>query len=300
MQTLQSLQRQIKSTEDLRSVVRTMKVLAAVNIRQFQRAVESLADYRRTIDMGLQIVLKSRPEILAGLREPPGTRVGAIVFGSDQGMAGQFNEQIADFVVRTLDELPGSPGEHRILAMGDRVVPRLEGRGRPARSQLSLPNSLSMTVPVLQQVVVRIEQWRARDAVSRVLLFSHEPVSGSSYRPHMVQLVPLDVGWLRSLAEAAWPSRSIPTYTMDWYPLFTSLVRQFFFAALYRASVESLASENAARLAAMQVAERNIDERLDQIKGDYNHLRQTSITAELLDIISGFEALVSSKPAHVQ
>lgn len=300
MQTLQSLQRQIKSTEDLRSVVRTMKVLAAVNIRQFQRAVESLADYRRTIDMGLQVVLKSRPEILTGLREPQGTRVGAIVFGSDQGMAGQFNEQIADFVVRTLDELPGSPREHRILAMGDRVAPRLEGRGRPATSQLSLPNSLSATVPVLQQVVARIEQWRARDTIDRVLLFSHEPVSGSSYRPHMVQLVPLDVDWLRSLVEAAWPSRSVPTYTMGWYPLFTSLVRQFFFVALYRASVESLASENAARLAAMQVAERNIDERLDQIKGDYNHLRQTTITAELLDIISGFEALVSSKPAQVQ
>jgi F-type H+-transporting ATPase subunit gamma len=295
MQTLQSLQRQIKSTEDLRSVVRTMKVLAAVNIRQFQRAVESLADYRRTIDMGLQIVLQSRPEILAGLQEPQGTRIGAIVFGSDQGMAGQFNEQIADFVVGTLEERPGDRGEHKILAMGDRVIPRLEDRGLPVASQLSLPNSLSVTVSVLQQVVIQIEQWRAHHDISKVLLFGNEPVSGSSYRPHVLQLVPLDADWFRSLIERPWQSRSLPLYTMDWRELFALLVRQFFFAALYRAAVESLASENAARLAAMQVAERNIGERLDQIRADYNHLRQTSITAELLDIVSGFEALVSSQ-----
>lgn len=294
MQTLQSLQRQIKSTEDLGSVVRTMKVLSAVNIRQFQRAVESLGNYRRTIDMGFQILLKSRPEMLAGVPPTGGTRVGAIVFGSDQGMCGQFNEQMADFVIRTLRDSPGTPKDHNVLAMGDRIIPRLEDRGQPVAAQLPLPNALSATIPVLHRVVIQIEQWRAGGSVSRVLLFNNEPLSGSSYRPRVEQLVPLDVAWFRSLVEKPWPSRSLPMYTMDWRRLFALLVREFFFATLYRASVESLASENAARLAAMQAAEKNIQDRLDEIRGDYNHLRQTSITAELLDIISGFEALVSS------
>jgi F-type H+-transporting ATPase subunit gamma len=81
---------------------------------------------------------------------------------------------------------------------------------------------------------------------------------------------------------------------MPWQQLLGSLIRQFFFIALYRTMVESLASENAARLAAMQVAEKNINQRLDEITGQYNHRRQSAITAELLDIVSGFEALASS------
>jgi F-type H+-transporting ATPase subunit gamma len=295
MQTLQSLRRQIKSTEDLGSVVKTMKVLAAVNIRQYQKAVESLREYRRTIDLGLQIVFKSRPEMLSNVQGAQGRRIGAIVFGSDQGMAGQFNEQIADFVVARLDETSTNSEDRRVLAMGDRIIARLESRGQPVASHLALPSSVTATVSVLREVVIRIEQWRTQGNVGRVLLFNNAPTSGASYDPRMQQLVPLDVDWFRSLIEEPWPSRSLPTYTMDWRPLFASLVRQFFFATLYRASVESLASENAARLAAMQVAEKNINERLDEIRGKYNHLRQTSITSELLDIVSGFEALVSRR-----
>jgi F-type H+-transporting ATPase subunit gamma len=59
----------------------------------------------------------------------------------------------------------------------------------------------------------------------------------------------------------------------------------------YRAFAESLASENASRLAAMQAAERSIDERLEELRGEFRYQRQHAITEELLDIVSGFEAL---------
>jgi F-type H+-transporting ATPase subunit gamma len=290
MKTLQGLKKQIRNTEDLGAVVKTMKVLAAVNIRQFERAVESLVDYRNTIERGFQIVLRNRPDILTGVRESAGRRIGAVVFGSDQGMCGQFNEQLADFAARRL----GDSDERRILALGGRIAPRLEDRELEVQSNLPLTGSLSAIVPLLHEVVIRIETWRARGEVDRVLLFNNEPTSGSSYRPRALQLVPLDAGWLRSLRDEAWPSRCFPTYTMQWRGLFAFLVRQFFFVGLYRAMVESLASENAARLAAMQVAEKNVQERLDEIRAQFNHQRQSSITAELLDIVSGFEALVSS------
>jgi F-type H+-transporting ATPase subunit gamma len=78
---------------------------------------------------------------------------------------------------------------------------------------------------------------------------------------------------------------------MDWDALFSALIRQYLFVSLYRAFAESLASENASRLAAMQNAERNIDERLTALQGQFHQQRQSSITEELLDIVSGFEAL---------
>lgn len=272
-------------------MVKTMKVLAAVNIRQFQRAAESLTEYRKTVDLGFQIVLKNRPELLTGMREGPGRRTGAIVFGSDQGMCGQFNEQLADFASERL----GDSDERHILALGQRIVPRLQDRALAVEESLPLAGSLSAIVPLLQEVVIRIETWRADNHVDRILLFNNEPVSGSSYRPRVLQAVPLDARWLRSLRDEAWPSRCFPLYTMSWQALFAFLIRQFIFVSLYGAMAESLASENAARLAAMQVAEKNVQERLEEVTAQYNHQRQSSITAELLDIVSGFEALTSSQ-----
>jgi F-type H+-transporting ATPase subunit gamma len=78
---------------------------------------------------------------------------------------------------------------------------------------------------------------------------------------------------------------------MDREALFSSLVREYLFVSLYRAFAESLASENASRLASMQAAEKNIEERLRELSAQYHQQRQMSITSELLDIVSGFEAL---------
>jgi F-type H+-transporting ATPase subunit gamma len=69
------------------------------------------------------------------------------------------------------------------------------------------------------------------------------------------------------------------------------VLRQFFFMALYRAFAESLAAENASRLASMQAAERNIEEALEKLRLDYHRRRQSDITEELLDVLSGFEVL---------
>jgi len=99
MQTTESLKRKLKSAGDLLSVVKTMKALAAVSIRQYQRAVESLTDYNKTVEMGLQIVLKERMGGATQTKTAAVKRLGAIVFGSDQGLCGQLNEQISVFAL---------------------------------------------------------------------------------------------------------------------------------------------------------------------------------------------------------
>ena len=73
--------------------------------------------------------------------------------------------------------------------------------------------------------------------------------------------------------------------------LIYALIGQHLFVSLYQALAESLASENAARLGAMQAAENNIEERLQDLHLQYNQLRQSTITEELLDIVAGFEVL---------
>jgi F-type H+-transporting ATPase subunit gamma len=86
----------------------------------------------------------------------------------------------------------------------------------------------------------------------------------------------------------------LPTFHLEWETVFAALVRQHMFVTLYRACAESMASEEASRLAAMQNAERNIDERLQELTRAYHHQRQSSIMAELLDITAGYEAVMQS------
>jgi F-type H+-transporting ATPase subunit gamma len=107
------------------------------------------------------------------------------------------------------------------------------------------------------------------------------------------RLLPLDEGWRRELAERAWPTKSLPEVMGGGGATLRALIREYLFVSLFRACAESLASENASRLAAMQRADRNIEELLEDLNGIFHRLRQSRIDEELFDVVSGFEALSS-------
>ncbi|HPL63213.1 MAG TPA: F0F1 ATP synthase subunit gamma [Syntrophales bacterium] len=297
MQTIESLKRKIKSAEDLLSVVKTMKALAAVSIRQYQRSVESLSDYNRTVEMGLQVALQARREIMAGFQTEAVGSVGAIVFGTDQGLCGQLNEQVASHALDTVNAMRFKKEDSLMLTVGMRVSGYLEDAGQPIVETIATPSSTAGITPVVQDIILAIEDWHFRRQISHVLLFYCEYLSGASYRPHSVRLLPVDGEWLRKIAKKKWSSRTLPIFTMDWEKLFSALIREYLFVSLYRAFAESLASESASRLASMQNAEKNIGERLDDLHSQFHRQRQMTITEELLDIVAGFEALEVRKTA---
>jgi F-type H+-transporting ATPase subunit gamma len=292
METIEDLKRRIKSTEELQSVVRTMKALAAVKIRQFEKAVESLADYNRTVEMGLQVVLKDREDVLIGARSVEKERVGAFVFGSDQGMCGQLNDHIVSHAMKEMDRVSGLRRENRlVMAVGQRVSARMQEAGQAVEEYLSVPGSVTGIVPKVRQLLAKIDTWQEERALEQVFLFYSRQLSGARYEPHTVHLLPVDKQWLSRIGKRKWPGRSMPMFSMDWDHLFSALIRQYLFVSLFRSFAESLASENASRLASMQGAEKNIKEQLDSLRMRYHQQRQMSITEELLDIVSGFEAL---------
>jgi F-type H+-transporting ATPase subunit gamma len=83
----------------------------------------------------------------------------------------------------------------------------------------------------------------------------------------------------------------LPDFSLEATELMAALVRQYLFISLYRACAEAQAAEYSQRLLAMQLAERNIDQRIEELTRTYHQLRQEKITAELLEIVSGFEAV---------
>lgn len=290
MEELERLKRKIKNAQDLQSVVKIMKTISASNIREYEQAVASLGEYNKTIEMGFQIVMRNRPRELSAVKPvEKKKRLGAVIFGSDQGLCGSFNEQIAGYAIEKLDEIGGQ--EIIAVAVGERVVPRLEEAGQPTEAHFSFYGDHLGITQVMLDVLVKIEEWQSERRVDQIMLFYNRSVSGAAYVPNMAKLFPLDLEWLNGLAEKKWPSRTLPTYSMDVDQLFSSLVRQYLFFTLYRAFVESLASENASRLLSMQAAEKNIEEHLNDLNVRFHKQRQEAITSELLDVVTGFEAL---------
>ncbi|HOD31718.1 MAG TPA: F0F1 ATP synthase subunit gamma [Smithellaceae bacterium] len=300
MQTTESLKRKIKSAGDLLSVVKTMKALAAVSIRQYQRAVESLTDFNRTVEMGLQIVLKERMESSVKAKAPAVKRVGAIVFGSDQGLCGQLNEQICAFTLEHFKTAGVKRDNRVILSVGARVADYLEDAGQSLYDVLPTPSSTSGITPLVQEIIMIIDEWHFRHHLDHFLLFYNKYLGGATYHPHMIQLLPVSQDWLKEIATKKWDSKSLPIYRMNGDMIFSSLIREYLFVSLYRAFAESLASENASRLASMQNAEKNIEEQLQDLHVQYHRTRQMTITEELLDIVAGFEALSENKPSQKQ
>jgi len=268
-----------------------MKSLAAVKIRQFETAVESLGEYSRTVEMGLRAVLQQGSDMIALNGRSRSGGFGAVVFGSDQGMCGQLNDQVVSFALERVWDAGFPVGRRQMLAAGERAAGRLKDQGQEIDGWLSVPASEDGIAEKVTELLFHIEKWNREHSIDRVNLYYAKHLSGGSYRPEEVRLLPVDDQWPDRLARHEWPTRALPLFTMDREALFSALIRQYVFVSLFRAFAESLASENAARLASMQGAEKNIQEQLAGLRMGFHQQRQAAITEELLDIVSGFESL---------
>jgi F-type H+-transporting ATPase subunit gamma len=295
--SLESLTRKIGGANDLASVVRTMKALAASSVGQYETAVRSLSDYYRNVELGLiACVRHDLTETIPGRGGESGGAICAVVFGSDQGLVGQFNDVLTDFTVRTLNALPG---DKEVWAVGERIHSRLANAGLHLAGFFSVPNSVGAITSLVGQIQVEVEQSCAQGKCHQVYLFHNTPGLGASYLPASQRLLPLDKQWQTDLAKLRWPTGSLPEILSGGIATLVALVREYLFVSLFQTCAESLASENASRLVAMQRAEKNIDDLLARLTRDFNRLRQTSIDEELFDVISGFEAL-AGRESHAQ
>ena len=278
-----SLQQQIAGANDLQSVVRTMKALAASSIGQYEKSVLALADYYRTLELALGACLREHTAFPAEQEGP----IGAIVFGSDQGLVGQFNDLVADFAIAALATMPGKP---QVLAVGERVHARLADAGLEPIGLFPVPNSVKAITPLVAQIEIESQAHGA----AQIHVFHNRPLAGSLYEPVSQRLLPLDAEWREGLVKVAWPTPTLPEIMGGDAAALSALAGEYLFISLFRACAESLASENASRLAAMERADKNIDDLLETLNRTYHRLRQSGIDEELFDVISGFEALTGN------
>ena len=285
-----NLSRKIGTAGDLQSVVRTMKALAASSVGQYQNSVIALADYYRAVELGLGACLRAGAPRLPAMPTKGrggGGPFGAVVFGSDQGLVGKFNESMAEFAIEKLAALPG---DRLIWAVGERVYARLADAGLAPITLFAVPSSVKGVAALVGQIQVEIEARQTASDYAGLYVFHNRPQPGALYEPAAERLLPLDDEWQRRMTKVEWPTRQRPELMGEGASLLAALVAEYLFISLFRACAESLASENTSRLAAMERAETNIGEVLDDLTRTFHQLRQRSIDEELFDVLSGYES----------
>ncbi len=286
--TLETLRGKIGGAEDLETVVRSMKALAASSIGQYEKSVLAVGEYFHTVEMGLSVCLRQSGLEKSGeeMQAKPNV-VNAIVFGSDQGLVGQFNDVLTAFVVQTLAPLPG---RKNVWAVGERVHGRLAETSLVPSGLFAVPTSVGAITPLVSQILLEIESQRGSEEDVPLYLFHNGPLSGTLYTPQSLQILPLDAAWQGRVKALPWPNAALPEVLGDQKSTLLALIDGYLFVSLFRACAESLASENASRLAAMQRAEKNINSLLGSLHQTFNRQRQDAIDEEMFDVISGFEA----------
>ena len=174
--------------------------------------------------------------------------------------------------------------------MGERIYARLADASLPLAAQFAVPSSVS-TITALVGQLQMASAAQGDGGCAEVHVFHTRPTSGALCEPVSQRLLPLDALWQKDLAKLHWPRRDLPELFGHEETTLRAFIREYLFISLFKACAESLASENASRLAAIQRAEKNIDSLLTDLNRTFYRMRQSSIDEELFDVISGFNAL---------
>lgn len=291
-----TLQRKIKSSGDLKSVVRTMKAMAAANINQYETSVQALDHYYKTVQLGLMAYFRyaDNDTVFAKLRSSSQSgknrKIGIIAIGSDQGLVGQFNDNLFAFLNSKTGQIQG---EKLIWAVGERMQSHIEDLDHSLQPSFVLPTSIDGVTTLVTSILKELQRQQQGNQLHEIYLFFNHTLANAQYEPTWQRILPLDEIWRQLILAEQWPSVCRPQLLANKSITFSALIAEYLFTSLYRACIESLASENASRLAAMQRAEKNIEEIQTHLLQRFHQKRQSAIDEELSDLIGGFEALMS-------
>jgi F-type H+-transporting ATPase subunit gamma len=301
METLEALRHRLRTVGEVSALVHTMKALSAINIRHYQQALLALHQSRRAIELGLRMVLVREPALLAALESEPLGRSPRtapprhllVLVGADRGMCGPFNERV---VAQAAELLAAARMESPlILAVGHRLDRPCRAAGLPIAAGEAVPASPRGIGSTAEAIVIQYDAWRNGESASGLVVVHNRPLAATGYVTHTDTLIPVNPRWLRRIARLPWPTRNIPVSPNPDRVLFTALIRQHLLLTIHQALAESLASEHAARLAAMQVAEGNVKEYEARLGSEFHRRRQQVVDEELLDVSTGYRALTEDE-----
>jgi F-type H+-transporting ATPase subunit gamma len=279
MPRLAQLQARVASMSELLNIMSAMRSLAGMRVQEAQRALPGIRRYAESMEAGiagaLRLMQQQGPE-------PPG-RVGRralIVCAAEHGFVAGFNERLAEAAEAELRQ-----GD-LLFVVGSRGANLLFERGRHATWTAPMATRLAAAPNTADRLAKELYARIARGQLARVeVMFSRYRQAAQPAIERRL-LLPLDIA---SVSKDR--TRQAPLHNLEPEALLEKLAAEYVFAQLTEAAVESIASENAARFAAMQAACDNVSKKLDQLQSQARQARQEEITTELIDLITGAGAM---------
>jgi len=279
MPRLAEIQGRIASMSELLNIMSAMRSLAGMRVQEAQRALPGIRRYAESMESGiagaLMVMQQKAPEphVRAGRR-------ALIVCAAEHGFVAGFNERLAEAVEAELKS-----GDLLFVA-GSRGASLLFERGRKVAWTAPMATRLAAAPGTAEQLAKVLYARIAGGEVGRVEIMFSRCRQGANPAIERRLLLPLDMASFgRGLTHQA------PLHNLEPEALFEKLAAEYVFALLTEAAVESIASENAARFAAMQSACDNVSKKLEQLRRHADQARQEEITIELADLITGAEAI---------
>jgi F-type H+-transporting ATPase subunit gamma len=288
MAALKDIKRKITAVQKTRQITRAMNMVAASKFKAAQLRMENFRPYAMKFmevlnSVALRVDAKTHP--LLAVREPKKIRV--LCMTSDRGLCGGFNNNLIKATERFIRQKVQEGREVVITPLGRKARDFFRRKAKTINERTDIFGKFDMTLAVKISDDV-IGPFVAEEYDELYLLYN-EFVNVSIQRPTVVRLFPLpSIGREEELS----PEKRLDyIYEPSDEALLEKLLPMYIHVLIYRALVETSAGENGARMAAMDNATRNCEDLVQSLTLKYNKVRQSAITAELMDIVGGTEAL---------
>ncbi len=294
MATLRDIKKRITSVQSTRQITRTMEMVSTAKIRRAQERIENARPYALTIAEVLGNVVKyvgDATHPLLEVREER-RRVCVIAVTSDRGLAGAFNSNIIRMAERTVTDLTAQGVEVELITVGKKALGYFRYRGvEPAVSLVGISDK--PTYEDARSLAVHVMDEYGDGAVDAVYVMFNRFKNLAEQKPESHQLLPIEHDVLAQAESDVEASGRALEYLFEpsSEAVLASLLPTYVEALIYRALLESAASEHGARRTAMKSATDNATDMISTLTRSYNRARQAAITTEIAEIVGGAAAL---------
>jgi F-type H+-transporting ATPase subunit gamma len=291
MPSLKDIRRRADSVKKTQQITRAMRMVAAAKMRRAQDAIFAARPYADRMRRTLAEVAGSRPDAEHPLliARDPVQRIEFVVVTSDRGLCGGFNSNVLKLAQAAVAERDRGPAGTFVTPVGRKAMEHFR-RHRAASITQSFESLGRIEYGHAARIARHLIGRYTAGEVDEVVLVYSEFVSAMTQKPRSVRLLP--VSPQSDEVDAVSASAGLPYEIEPSAPrLLQVLVPKALEVAVFRALLENQAGEHAARMAAMESATRNTEELIESLTLQYNRARQASITKELVEIVSGAEAL---------
>lgn len=288
------LQRKIKTTKDLREIVSNMKTLSSVSILQYEQASAVMDKYQHNLQDAFQVLAMQGgvPNLHQFSVQNP--RCLFILIGSDNGMVGRFNRELIEQLKNFAKERKIAKSNAYFIVIGKRISLLAEQENFDILAKFAIANSVKIVVNLAEQAIIKIEKAIRQKQISDVFVCFHQRNKNTAVKTQIKQILPIDIKALQNMRHKKWETNNFPMLATAPDKMFTALLSEIMMIGLAKKINASLAAEHFTRMTNMQNAEKNIDENLEEMNLIYQQQRQEEITSELIDIISGANAMEES------